>query len=170
VLTPDTGQRRLRLTRPCRDAMIAHATSTFPDEAVGLLGGIGGDVRRHVALPNMFCGKRFLADPFAQFTALRQFATEGLEPLAVYHSHPRGGVTLSHLDLHFANRLPYLQLVIAIGRTHTSDVEIAAYAVDQDGATAVTLEVIEDGEADDDDKAGESGARGGARSQHRDAT
>ena len=150
--------------------MVAHAASAFPEEAVGLLGGVGGNVRRHVALPNVFCGKRFLADPFAQFSALRQFATEGLEPLAVYHSHPRGGVTLSHLDLLFARRLPYLQLVIAIGRTHTSDVEIAAYAVDQGRATAVTVELVEDGEADDDDKAGESGARGSARRQHRDAT
>ena len=162
--------RRLRLPRTCRDAMIDHAARAFPDEAVGILGGIGSDVRSHVALPNAVRGKRFLADPYAQFRAIRQFAAEGFEALAVYHSHPRGGLTLSSLDLEFARHLPYLQLVIAIGRTHTSAIEIAAFAVDNNTVTAVALEVVEDGDADDDDTAGEGDARGGPRRQHRDAS
>jgi [CysO sulfur-carrier protein]-S-L-cysteine hydrolase len=123
--------------------MVRHATEVMPDEAVGLLGGTAdGTVRRWVPLPNLLGSTRFLADPYRQFQALRSLAAEGLTPLAVYHSHPGGGVGLSADDRSFASRLPYLQLVIALG-PHQPTVRIAAYAVSGTSVEQAVLEVVE---------------------------
>lgn len=121
--------------------MVAHASDVFPLEAVGILGGNGGHAYRRIPLPNVLGEKRFLAEPYAQFQALRQLSAEGMELLAVYHSHPAGGVQLSPDDLAFASRLPYLQLVIALGRPDTPAVEIAAYAIEGHVARRILLEL-----------------------------
>jgi proteasome lid subunit RPN8/RPN11 len=85
--------------------------------------------------------RAFLVDPYAQFRALRGLRADGLEPLAVYHSHPAGGVRPSDDDLRFARRLPYLQLIIAIGRPHDPAVEMAVYEVTPSAVRAVSLDV-----------------------------
>jgi proteasome lid subunit RPN8/RPN11 len=122
--------------------MIDHATEVLPLEAVGLLGGADCEAKRRISLPNALGTKRFLADPYAQFLAFRQLSAEGLSPLAIYHSHPGGGVRLSDEDIFFAARLPYLQLVIAIDRKHNPAVEIAAYLVQGQTIKNAILEVV----------------------------
>jgi proteasome lid subunit RPN8/RPN11 len=123
------------------DDMIAHAGEAIPHEAVGLLGGVDGTVRRRVPLPNLLGVGAFLVDPYAQFRALRALRADGLEPLAIYHSHPAGGVRPSGDDLRFASRLPYVQLIVAIARPHDPAVEIAAYDVTPTAVRAVALAV-----------------------------
>jgi proteasome lid subunit RPN8/RPN11 len=150
VLTDPVGRDRLRLPRAVYDQMLGHAAEALPAEAVGLLGGVGHQVCRHIALPNVLGGKSFLADPYAQFKALRQLAAEGLEPVAVYHSHPGGGVGLSSADMTFARRLPYLQIVIALARPHRATVDVAAYVLRGDVAESVEVDVVEDRRFEDD--------------------
>jgi proteasome lid subunit RPN8/RPN11 len=123
--------------------MILHAREDLPMEAVGILGGINGRVQRRIPLPNILGAKHFLADPYAQFQALHQLYNDGLTPLAVYHSHPGGGVLLSAEDLLFASQLPYLQLVIALDRTHNPTIEVAAYLVTSTTMKEVSLVVLD---------------------------
>jgi proteasome lid subunit RPN8/RPN11 len=168
VLSVVRGASPLRLPQAVYDGMIAHAVEALPAEAVGLLGGRGNRVDRHMPLPNLLGDRRFLADPYAQFRALRLLRAEGLEPLAVYHSHPGGGVTLSATDLLFARRLPFVQVVIAIGRSLDPVVEVAAYAVADTRVESVELELINVWGTGDDEKARHGHIGRGARSQPRD--
>jgi proteasome lid subunit RPN8/RPN11 len=129
--------------------MIGHAREVLPLEAVGLLGGAGdGSVRRRISLPNAMQGvmaeKRFMADPYAQFQALRQLSAEGLAPLAVYHSHPGGGTHLSAADVSYARDLPYLHLVIALDRPHDPVVDVAAYRVTGAVIEVAQIEVVDE--------------------------
>jgi proteasome lid subunit RPN8/RPN11 len=158
----------LRLPQAVYEGMIAHAAQAHPAEAVGLLGGRGHEVDRHVPLPNVLGGRRFLADPYAQFRALRLLAAEELEPVAVYHSHPDGGVTLSATDLLFARRLPFVQVVIAIGRPFNPAPRVAAYTVTDAGVEPVELELMNVWGTGDDDKARHGHIGRGARGQPRD--
>lgn len=135
---------RLRVPRSVYDEMIVHARKVCPNEAVGLLGGQGDCIRRCIPLPNALGERHFMADPYAQFRALRELDAGGLQPLAVYHSHPGGGVDLSEDDLRFASRLSYLQLVIALERPHDPAVEIAAWRIVGDAAYATLLDVVDD--------------------------
>jgi proteasome lid subunit RPN8/RPN11 len=134
----------LRVPRPLMDDMIAHAGEALPNEAVGLLGGVDQQVQRRIALPNVLGPYTFLVDPYAQYQALRQLQTAALQPLAIYHSHPAGGVRPSEDDLHFASRLPYVQVIIALGRPNNLRVEIAAFKVTGPMVRDVALDVTDD--------------------------
>lgn len=105
----------LRLPSTLLDAVVQHARAVLPAEAVGLLGGPAPDFAT-VSLPLANCAGRhaFLADPWAQFKAERLLASRGYQLVAVYHSHPGGGVQLSPIDLAFATKRACLQVVIAL--------------------------------------------------------
>lgn len=124
--------------------MIAHAREVMPQEAVGFLAGADGKIRYMLPLPNVAGSRRFLVDPYAQYKAMRQFAAEKLEALAMYHSHPGGGVRPSRDDVRFFSHVPYMQLIIALARAHNPTVEIAAYAMRDDIVQDVAIDVIAD--------------------------
>jgi proteasome lid subunit RPN8/RPN11 len=105
----------LGLTPTARRRMLEHARSVLPLEAVGLLGGPpSGPASTAIPLPNLVGRGAYLADPFAQFQAERALVREGLEVLAVYHSHPDGDATPSRADLALAVRLSVIQVIIAL--------------------------------------------------------
>lgn len=130
------------LTAAVHAAIIAHARSALPAEAVGLLGGPAPDYGTlNLPLPNRLGQQAFWADPFAQFKAERQLAALGLQLVAVYHSHPGGGAQLSPLDLLFARKRACLQLVIALARPHLPGEEVRAYRVADNRVVAVEVRV-----------------------------
>jgi proteasome lid subunit RPN8/RPN11 len=107
----------LALTSGVYNQMLSHVLRARPREAVGLLAGsAAGEVSRVLPLDNIAPGDRaFLADPFSQYNALRRLREDKLELLAIYHSHPDGGVDPSPDDLAHARRWACAHVVIAIG-------------------------------------------------------
>jgi proteasome lid subunit RPN8/RPN11 len=106
VLSPDVWE-----------CIAGQARDTYPDEAVGLLGGTpDGRVACVAPLPNLAAEFAFLADPRAQFEAERAIQRLELIPIAAYHSHPGGTPTLSRADRLLARR-SLLQLVIGVARS-----------------------------------------------------
>lgn len=96
-----------------RAQVLEHALREAPREAVGLLGGIGGTASVALPLRNRAPGlHEFFADPYEQFQAERGLAGEGLEVVAIYHSHPDGGPRPSQADLAFAQVWPCFQLIV----------------------------------------------------------
>jgi [CysO sulfur-carrier protein]-S-L-cysteine hydrolase len=109
--------------------MLAHVRQSRPREAVGLLGGRAtGEVSRVMPLDNIAAGDRaFLADPFSQYDALRRLREDELELLAIYHSHPDGGVDPSAEDLAYARQWACAHVVIAIGTGADSTPRVRAF-------------------------------------------
>jgi len=128
---------RLFLPGDIREQVLTHARTSRPYEAVGLLGGRSdGEIRRALPLPNLATDTTsFIADPLAQFLALRRFQSEDLQLLAIYHSHPGGGVQPSHTDLIFAQHLSCVQVIIAIGRQGSGRERVRAFRCGEMGAT-----------------------------------
>src|SRR5262249_15914421 len=95
---------RLTFSADSYGQLLRHAREGLGGEAVGLVGGDAqGQVLLVLPLPNIAQGTReFRADPFAQFRALRRLQAEGILLLAIYHSHPDGGVEPSEHDLIYA--------------------------------------------------------------------
>jgi proteasome lid subunit RPN8/RPN11 len=69
----------------------------------------------------------FLADPYAQYLALRRLREVGLELLAAYHSHPGGGLLPSAADIEFARWWPCPHVIVALGRPHQPEIELTIY-------------------------------------------
>jgi proteasome lid subunit RPN8/RPN11 len=76
-----------------------------------------GQARLVIEMPNLAGPHAFFADPFAQFQAERRLAGEGLRVIAIYHSHPGGGPTLSDADLAGAARWNCAHIVIVPERS-----------------------------------------------------
>jgi len=78
----------------------AHADAERPLECCGMLAGVGGTVSKHFPIRND------AASPVAYETnardmlmAQKAMRAEGLEPLAIYHSHPHSKPVPSRADL-----------------------------------------------------------------------
>jgi proteasome lid subunit RPN8/RPN11 len=88
---PEGGAGELRLARRRVEAMRAALEAALPEEGCGLLFGRGPCVERVVPIPNaLHSTVRFRLEPRAQLAAMQEADEQGLELLAIYHSHPCG--------------------------------------------------------------------------------
>ena len=97
------------------DEMLAHVAGLWPEEACGLVGGRDGRAVRLYPVENTrHSPVAFEMDPLQQIKAMLAMEAEGLELIAIYHSHPDGPARPSATDV--AN--PYypdaVQLIISL--------------------------------------------------------
>lgn len=92
--------------------LIAHAREHAPIESCGLLAGVGQAVGKVYRLTNTDgSAEHFSMDPKEQFAAVKDMRANGIEMLAVYHSHPATPARMSEEDLRLAFA-PDVQYVI----------------------------------------------------------
>jgi len=85
---------------PIVAAMRSAAQDALPEEACGLLFGRGRTAERAVPIENVFHSPvRFRLEPLAQLTAMRAAEDDGLDLLAIFHSHPHGPDCPSTTDM-----------------------------------------------------------------------
>ncbi len=90
----------LTLSQLLLDAMRRHVNFESPLEACGFLGGRDGTAEVVYPVKNAAESPvRFQMDPRAQLRAIEQIEIEGLEIVAIFHSHPRGPSGLSPTDI-----------------------------------------------------------------------
>lgn len=126
--TPD-----LALSSKVARQMLLHARAAQPREAVGLLGGSAtGQVKIALPLTNIASDARaFFVDPYSQFCAFRELETKDLRLLAIYHSHPDGGIDPSPADLTYARHWSCAHLIIAMSAQAKS--RMGAFQFDDEG-------------------------------------
>ena len=106
----------LRLTRQAWQEMVLHAEACLPEEACGLLGGLGSRVSQVVPVENAeHSASRYRMDPQAQVDTLLGFEREGVELLGIFHSHPGGPAGLSATDVREARYPECVYLVLSPG-------------------------------------------------------
>jgi proteasome lid subunit RPN8/RPN11 len=77
-----------------------HSLEVFPKEACGLLAGRGGEVTRLYRLRNADDSEvTYALDPREQLNAIKDMEGEGLELLAIYHSHTASPASPSATDV-----------------------------------------------------------------------
>ena len=80
--------------------LLAHCRAEHPNEACGFLAGTGGVCSRYLPLVNELASPTaFRTAARSLFAAFRLMRAEGLELLAVCHSHPTGEPVPSRRDL-----------------------------------------------------------------------
>ncbi len=80
--------------------MIAHVDAQLPLEACGLLAGKGSSVESVLVVENQAQSPvRFVMDPIGQLQAFEWIESNGLDLLAIFHSHPTGPETVSPTDI-----------------------------------------------------------------------
>lgn len=97
--------RLLTLPRSVYEGMLWHALAERPLECCGLLAGAiredgVGEVRLRYPLINAAASPvEFESEPCSHFSADRDIRRQGLQVLAVYHSHPTSAPIPSRTDL-----------------------------------------------------------------------
>jgi proteasome lid subunit RPN8/RPN11 len=133
------------LPRDVLAQVLAHCAESSPREAVGLLGGrAGGSVDVALPLGNIASNDRaFVADPYSQYKALQRLESDDHDLLAIYHSHPGGGLEPSPEDLVYARRWPCAHLIVALTDSIGGRARFAAFRHVPDGIEHVAIRVLD---------------------------
>lgn len=90
----------LRIQRSHFQEMIDHARDAYPLEACGLAAGLNCRTTAIYAIDNVLQSPTaFAMDPMQQIEAMLDIEAQGLELLAIYHSHPHGPQAPSATDV-----------------------------------------------------------------------
>lgn len=90
----------IRLTENQRLLMLMDVQFRDPEEACGLLGGVGHTTLAVVPVTNILKSpNRYRMDPSEQLHAFNQFEAQGLVLTGIYHSHPAGPSRPSQTDI-----------------------------------------------------------------------
>ncbi len=120
--------------------LVRSAQKAYPQEACGLLVGIGEEVREVIALPNIARNPEhhYRMDDRAYGNAIFQVQKRVLSVIGFYHSHPNSDPIPSQEDIRDANypETPYL----IIGLRHP-DSELAAWQIRYGQVTPVEIHV-----------------------------
>ncbi|PWH12093.1 MAG: hypothetical protein DDG60_14930 [Anaerolineae bacterium] len=92
--------RHLTLSRTQWEQMRDYVEAQAPLEACGLLGGRDGVVKTVIPVKNAAHSPvRFRMDPLEQLRAFEQIESDGMDLLAIFHSHPCGPAVPSPTDI-----------------------------------------------------------------------
>jgi proteasome lid subunit RPN8/RPN11 len=93
----------MKIKKSLTDYIFSHGRREAPLEACGYLLGKDAIVASVLPLTNIdHSPEHFSLDPKEQFSAVRQARAEGLEILAVYHTHPASPARPSEEDIKLA--------------------------------------------------------------------
>jgi proteasome lid subunit RPN8/RPN11 len=93
----------LVLTQSAYDAVVAHARRDHPDEACGMVAGVGGKPTRVIAMTNTARSPTFYEmDSMEVLRTLRDLDDADEELLAIYHSHTATEAYPSRTDISIA--------------------------------------------------------------------
>jgi proteasome lid subunit RPN8/RPN11 len=136
---------QLTLTQSQVKQMMAHARAEAPLEACGLLGGENGHVLEIFPAVNALQSPtRYQVEPEQLLSILKSMEARGwgLDPLAIYHSHPRGPETPSETDVAESYYINSICVIIAFpGRPSPS---LRGFRIVGDRASEVVLNILDD--------------------------
>jgi proteasome lid subunit RPN8/RPN11 len=97
------------------EAIIRQAYSERPNEACGLLAGVGYRVKACFPLTNVdHSPVHFSFDPREQFRVLKEARALGLRIMACYHSHPSSSARPSDEDVRLAYDPQLIYLIVSL--------------------------------------------------------
>jgi proteasome lid subunit RPN8/RPN11 len=118
----------LRLSQAQLDAVLDHARACKPEEACGILAGDGdGDVKRVFLMENSEHSSSFyVMDSGEQFQVFDEIEKDGLQLVAIFHSHPHSPAYPSAQDMELAFYPDSVYLIISL---MNSEPESHAYRI-----------------------------------------
>ncbi|MCP4714288.1 MAG: M67 family metallopeptidase [Deltaproteobacteria bacterium] len=106
-----------------RQEMIAHARRDLPNECCGLLIGTAGRIGRVVPMRSTEpASDAYFMDPIQQVEVLTGMERQGEELIGIYHSHPRGPLEPSGMDLQLAFHPEAVYVIVSLGDPQHPDI------------------------------------------------
>jgi len=129
----------LTITKEQIQSMIDYVDSHAPLESCGLLAGRSSKVEKIFFVQNQAQSPvRFVMDPIQQLHAFEWMDDNGLELLAIFHSHPSGPETVSATDVAEA---AYAVVQVVLSRKN-EQWGARGFWVEKNGFNEVKLQVV----------------------------
>ena len=125
-----------------RDAIVAHARLDHPDEACGMVAGVGGKPTRVIPMTNTARSPTFYEmDSMEVLRTLRDIDDADEELLAIYHSHTATEAYPSRTDVSIAG-FPEAHYILVSTRPELGEqVEFRSYRIVDGGVTEEEVRV-----------------------------
>lgn len=122
-------------------ALLEHGQAEAPHEACGLLGGVGGVVRRVYRMENVSHSPwEYRMDPREQVRVMVEIENAGWELSGIYHSHPSGPPAPSASDVAQAYYPDSVYVILAPDAQ--GEWRGRAYRIDEGRVEEVRLSVV----------------------------
>jgi proteasome lid subunit RPN8/RPN11 len=126
------------------EEMFAQAEKEAPVEACGYLAGTGESVTRRYPMTNTDRSEEhFTLDPKEQFSVMKSVRQDGLNILAVYHSHPATPARPSEEDVRLAYDSSVVYVIVSL---HAGTRTIRGFRIRQGKVEEEVLSIKEDDE------------------------
>ena len=130
----------MKIKRETLAKIVNHAQKIAPIEACGYLAAQNGVVNKHYELTNMDQSEvHFSFDPKEQFAAIKDARAQGLDVVAVYHSHPASPARPSGEDIRLAYdpNISYVIVSLANGQE-----DVKSFKIKNSQVSPETIEIL----------------------------
>jgi proteasome lid subunit RPN8/RPN11 len=132
--------RTLILHKQHWQEMLEHVHKQAPLEACGLLAGRNNEVEKVLLVPNQAQSPvRFVMEPYGQLEAFNWIDSNGLDLLAIFHSHPSGPETASATDIKEAA----YEVVHVIWSRNQDSWQARGFWIENGSVSEVSLQILE---------------------------
>ncbi|MEW6162985.1 MAG: M67 family metallopeptidase [Nitrospirota bacterium] len=132
--------RQLFVPQSLLDEIISHCKEVYPNEACGILAGKEGVVQKVYKMRNIEDSPvSYMVDSKEQFAAMKEMRKEGLEMLAIYHSHPDSDAYPSPRDIKLAFYPESVYLIVSLINIEP---KIKAFTIRDEKAEEVEMKTI----------------------------
>ena len=137
---PDNGITKIQMEMKHWETMKSHVISCLPEEACGLLGGVGELVYEVFPVTNeLHSPSRFRMDPEEQLAAMMHMEEQGYQMVGIFHSHVQGLLSPSETDLEEAT---YPEVAYLIWSMIGDDWQCRAYKLMKEGTIEIPIQII----------------------------
>ena len=131
----------LRITRAAIDDITAHAIADYPKEACGIVAGQHGIGARVLRMRNVDESPiSYTMDPQEQLQVMKRLRAEGLEMLAIYHSHTATAAYPSPTDVRLATYTDVAYLLVSL--TDRTRPDVNSYRIADSVVTIEELQIV----------------------------
>ena len=125
------------------EQMVAQAKTQAPVEACGILAGRDNKVEKFYEMTNVDnSSDHFMMEPKEQFAVAKNMRAAGLEPLAIYHSHPATPARPSAEDIRLAFMPDVTHVILSM--QEPTNPEVKAFKIEGGIVTAMPVKVVKE--------------------------
>lgn len=119
--------------------IISHCRKVYPHEACGILAGKKRAVKKIYKMTNIEnSGVSYMMEPKEQFIVMKEMREEGLDMVAIYHSHPHSDAYPSPRDIKLAFYTETVYVIVSL----INEPKIKAFTINEDGVNEVEMKVV----------------------------
>ncbi|MEW6676101.1 MAG: M67 family metallopeptidase [Nitrospirota bacterium] len=107
--------RQLFVPQSLLNEIISHCREVYPNEACGIFAGRNGIAQMVYKMTNIESSSvTYMMDSREQFAVMKEMRKEGLEIVAIYHSHPHSDAYPSPRDISLAFYPDSLYVIVSL--------------------------------------------------------